>query len=154
MPVKTTNNAAKFLAGRKKAAAQFTYVGATLINARAQLYMPIDTAALKNDVTISRGTDVGDDIIRSTIVNGAEDTKTRSGRTYAEYLHDPKPGGKLDGWQPVLPEERAMKMSAANYPASGVSGGYNPSARQGWYYIGADEAKPAVDAAFKDIMRI
>lgn len=143
MPVKTTNNAAKFVAGRKKAAAKFVFTAATLIKARAQQYVPIDTGALKNSSPVSKAEDNGSDVITSTI-SYLQD--------YASYLHDPKPGGKMDGWQPVLPEERAMRMSAANYPTSGVSGGYNPSATQGWIYIGAEEAKPSVDAAFKDLM--
>lgn len=143
MPVKTTNNSAKFLAGRKKAAEKFVFTAATLIKARAQQYVPIDTGALKNSSPVSKAEDMGGNIVRSTI-SYLQD--------YASYLHDPKPGGKMDGWQPVLPEVRAMRMSAANYPTSGVSGGFNPSARQGWIYIGAEEAKSAVDAAFKDLM--
>lgn len=134
MPVKTTNNAANFLAGRKKAAAQFVFVAATLIKARAQQYVPIDTVALKNSSPVSKPEDIGGTIVRSTI-SYLQD--------YASYLHDPKPGGPLDGWQPVLPINRRPQ-----------GGGYNAKARQGWLYLGADEAKPAVDAAFKDIMRI
>jgi len=145
MPVKTHNNTAKFIAGRKKAAAQFVFTAAALIKARAQQYVPLDTGALQNSSPVSKAEEIGGNIVRSTI---------QYLQDYASYLHDPKPGGKMDGWQPVLPEVRAMKMSAKNYPASGVSGGFNPDARQGWLYIGAEEAKPAVDAAFKEIMKI
>lgn len=145
MPVKTVNNAKYFIAGRKKAAAKFVFTATTLIKARAQQYVPIDTGALKNSSPVSKPEEVGANIVRSTI-SYLQD--------YASYLHDPKPGGKMNGWQPVLPEVRAMRMSAANYPTSGVSGGFNPSARQGWLYIGAEEAEPAVKAALKEIMSI
>lgn len=143
MPVKTQNNTRKFIEGRKKAAKQFVFTAATLIKARAQQYVPIDTGALKNSSPVSKATESGGNVITSTI-SYLQD--------YASYLHDPKPGGKMDGWQPMPPEVRAMRLSAANYPVSGVSGGYNPSATQGWIYIGAEEAQDAVNAAFKEYL--
>ena len=145
MPVKANNSARFFVAGRKDAAKKFAFIAATLIKNRAQEYVPLDTGALQNSVTVKRSDDAGSMVTTATIAYV---------QPYALPLHSPKPGGKMDGWQPQTPEDRAMRMSAKNYPASGMSGGFNPSARQGWLFIGAEEAKEAVQAAFQDTMRL
>lgn len=134
MPVKVVNNAKYFIAGRKKAAAKFVFTATTLIKARSQQYVPIDTGALKNSSPVSKPEEIGGSIVRSTI-SYLQD--------YASYLHDPKPGGRMDNWQPVPPQNRRPQ-----------GGGYNAKARQGWLYIGAEEAEPAVQAALKEIMSI
>jgi hypothetical protein len=130
MAVKSHNNAKKFVDGRKKKAKRFVFTASSLIKARAQQYVPIDTGALQNSSPVSKPEEIGGNIVRSTISYLQE---------YAKYLHDPKPGGKMDGWQPVIKT---------------VGGGYNAAAKQGWLYIGAKEAKQAVDEAFRDLMKI
>lgn len=119
------------------------YVTLTLIENRSLEYVPLDTANLLN----SRF---------KTIEQYGAVTIGRIGFTasYALPLHSPKPGGKMDGWQPQTPEDRAMRMSAANYPTSGVSGGYNPSATQDWLNIGLNEAWPEIQRAVKEEMSL
>ena len=108
------------------------FTAATLIKARAQQYVPIDTGALKNSSPVSKATESGGNVITSTI-SYLQD--------YASYLHDPKPGGKMDGWQPQLPANRTPP-----------GGGFNANAKQGWIYIGANEAQDSVNAAFKEYL--
>jgi hypothetical protein len=122
-----------------KAAERGLYVGLTLIENRSLEYVPLDTGALLNsrfkEIKQQEGLTIG----RIGFV-----------AAYALPLHSPKPGGKMDGWKPQTPEDRAMRMSAANYPTSGMSGGYNPSARQDWLNIGLEEAWPEVQRAIKE----
>jgi len=115
------------------------YVTLTLIENRSLEYVPLDTADLLN----SRF---------KTIEQEGAVTVGRIGfmAKYALPLHSPKPGGKMDGWKPQTPEDRAMRMSAANYPTSGMSGGYNPNAQQNWLNIGLEEAWPEAQRAVKE----
>ena len=101
-----------------------------VIDSYSTQYVPIDTGALLNSrFRKVESTPTG---LIGTIGYVQE---------YAAPLHSPKPGGKMDNWQPVTPEDRAMKMSAKNYPSSGVSGGYNPFAQQGWLSLGIEESR-------------
>jgi hypothetical protein len=126
-----------------KNAERALYVTLTLIENRSLEYVPLDTGALLN----SR---------YKTIEQGGNYTIGRIGFTqaYALPLHSPKPGGKMDGWKPQTPEDRAQRMSAANYPSSGMSGGYNPSATQDWLNIGLNEAWPEIQRAVKEEMAL
>ncbi len=58
---------------------------------------------------------------------------------YAEALHSPKPGGKMDGWKPVDPYEREWRTRSASEFSGNGTGGWNPNARQGWMNIAWEE---------------
>lgn len=122
-----------------KAAGRALYTALTLIENRSLEYVPLDTGALLNsrfkEIRQETGLSVG---------------RIGFAQNYAVPLHSPKPGGKMDGWKPQTPEDRAMRMSAANYPSSGMSGGYNPNAKQDWLNIGLNEAWPEIQRAVKD----
>ena len=122
-----------------KQAGAAMYSVLTLVENRSLEYVPLDTGALLN----SR---------YKTIEMDGNYVIGRIGfaQAYALPLHSPKPGGKMDGWRPQTPEDRAQRMSAANYPSSGMSGGYNPSAQQNWLNIGLEEAWPEAQRAVKE----
>jgi hypothetical protein len=115
-----------------KNAERAMYVTLTLIENRSLEYVPLDTANLLNS--------------RFKIIEqeGAV-TIGRIGFTasYALPLHSPKPGGKMDGWQP------------RPVPSPGKQvGGYNPSATQDWLNIGLNEAWPEIQSAVKEEMAL
>lgn len=106
----------------------------SVVQSAAAEFVPIDTGALLNSA------------YRSVTINGTDVSGTLGyTQSYALALHSPKPGGKMDGWRPMTPEGRASRASAQNYSASGMSGGFNPSARQGWILIAVEENKQLID---------
>lgn len=106
----------------------------SIIGTSAAQWVPIDTGALINSQ------------YRSVTINGTKlEGVIGYAQAYALPLHSPKKGGRLDGWRPVTPWDRAMRMSAQNYPTSGMSGGYNPDARQGWITLAVQENQKEID---------
>lgn len=98
------------------------------LGAHADQYVPIETGALINS--------------RRQEVNKSGDTITLTlgyYQTYAGFLHNPKPGGKLDGWKPRPVPSPGKK-----------TGGYNPDAKQGWLDIAWNEIG---DEITKDIFK-
>lgn len=80
------------------------------LGAEADFFVPVDTAALMN----SRRVKVDSK-------KGAHTVTVGYYTDYASYLHNPKAGGKMDGWDPVKPPAPGKK-----------TGGYNANAKQGW----------------------
>lgn len=106
----------------------------THLASHADEYVPIDTGALIKSRSHR---------IRK---NGEKWRLTYGYYTdYAQALHSPKPGGKMDGWKPMDPYEREWRTKSASEFTGSGSGGWNPSATQGWMNIAwnevGDEAK-------------
>ena len=112
----------------------------TILSGTADFYTPLDTGALRNSKSYR---------IRQ---NGDKWVMTYGYYTdYAEALHSPKEGGKMDGWKPVDPYEREWRtVKASEFKGSGT-GGWNPSATQGWMDIAWNEVG---DDAVKNFARM
>lgn len=115
-----------------KHAEKAMYITLTLIENRSLEYVPLDTANLLN----SRF---------KTIEQEGAVTFGRIGFTasYALPLHSPRPGSKMDNWQPKP------------VPSPGKqTGGYNAEAKQDWLNIGLDEAWPEIQRAVNEEMNL
>ena len=99
------------------------YSVATSLGGNADFYVPVDTNALMNSRE-HRVAKVGANFVATVGYY----------QKYAAALHDPKPGGKMDGWKPRTPEMRAEAKSAKNYTGRSI-GGFNINAKQGWLNI-------------------
>jgi len=90
----------------------------------ADFYVPVDTKNLVNS--------------RKESVSFRGDYFTVSVGYYTAYagaLHSPKPGGKMDGWRPMTPEDREYKTRSAKNFVGGGTGGFNINAKQDWLNI-------------------
>lgn len=100
----------------------------TTLAGAADYYVPVDTATLVKSRTYR-------------IRNEGGKWRMAYGyyTDYAEALHSPTRGGKMDGWKPVDPYEREWRSKSASEFVGGGTGGYNPNARQGWMNIAWNE---------------
>ena len=105
----------------KKAQRTVTQMQIAII-ARAQMYMPREFSFLINS-TFRMTPELKDGKMAGNIGNTVG---------YAVYLHSPKKGGKLDGWQPMPPEDK-------------FGPSWNPDAQQNWFGIAVSEEKKTLD---------
>lgn len=96
----------------------------TILAGEADFYVPVDTSTLVKSRSYR------------TRQTGEKWHLTYGYYTdYALALHSPEPGGKMDGWKPMDPYEREWQTKNASEFTGNGSGGWNPSATQGWMNI-------------------